>query len=453
MAQNISYQIDFLPVGDGDRSGDAIAARWWDGTRWHVLIYDGGTQASGQALVDHVMMNYGTTRVDYVVNSHPDADHASGLKVILEQLYVGELWMHQPWNYSPFIRDRFNDGRMTSLSLYDRLRSKMACASEVAVLAKRKGITIREPFQGEWIGNRFLVLSPSRDWYVHGLIPEFEKSPELKAPAAGLPRPLGLARMGAGLSTAEQSPKIGLGLFASMADTAAMPQRRRGLGLNPLLALAQSSRGTPLGMASMTEAAPQRRGIMETMMGRDPDPFKHLMRGLATMPRPANAESWSVDSLREDVTTSAENESSAVLLGFMGDHYAMLTGDAGVRALTHAADYYDTVYQGGIALHLKFIQMPHHGSRNNVSASVLNRILGACKAGNDGNFDKHAFVSVGLSPTHPRQRVVNAFIRRGAQVFETRGNARRFAMNMVLGPNFGGYVPALEFSTKVEPWE
>ena len=51
-----------------------------------VLIYDGGNQESGKALVQHIRTHYGTNRVDYVVNSHPDADHASGLAVVLEGL-------------------------------------------------------------------------------------------------------------------------------------------------------------------------------------------------------------------------------------------------------------------------------------------------------------------------------------------------------------------------------
>jgi len=45
------------------------------------LCVDGGTKESDQALVDHIKKYYGTSCVDYVVNSHPDADHASGLSV------------------------------------------------------------------------------------------------------------------------------------------------------------------------------------------------------------------------------------------------------------------------------------------------------------------------------------------------------------------------------------
>jgi beta-lactamase superfamily II metal-dependent hydrolase len=68
---------------------------------YQVLLYDGGTRAAGEALVQHVRTHFGTRRVDHVVNSHPDGDHASGLAVVLEQLDVQRLWMHRPWAHSP----------------------------------------------------------------------------------------------------------------------------------------------------------------------------------------------------------------------------------------------------------------------------------------------------------------------------------------------------------------
>jgi beta-lactamase superfamily II metal-dependent hydrolase len=174
-----SLEIDFLPVGEGEHSGDAIAVRWVDNGAAKVLVYDGGTKASGRALVDHVRWHYGTTHVDYVVNSHPDNDHASGLSLVLEELTVGELWMHQPWNYSAQICDYFHDGRITSESLARRLQDKMAAAYALETLAEKQRIPVYEPFAGSVIGI-FRVLSPTSYRYVHELVPAFEKSPELK---------------------------------------------------------------------------------------------------------------------------------------------------------------------------------------------------------------------------------------------------------------------------------
>ena len=58
------YEIDVLAVGEGERSGDAIAIRFGDpGTRpdqWPVIVVDGGTLDSGERLVDLIKNSYGT---------------------------------------------------------------------------------------------------------------------------------------------------------------------------------------------------------------------------------------------------------------------------------------------------------------------------------------------------------------------------------------------------------
>lgn len=172
-------EIDLLPVGEGEHSGDAIAIRWKENDQYKVLIYDGGTSDYGEALVNHVKTYFGTDYVDYVVNSHPDNDHAGGLLYVMENLKVGELWMHRPWEYSAQIRDYFHDGRMTDESLAARLKQKMSAAYKLEKAAEERGISVYEPFAGSRIG-AFTVLSPTQDRYVHDLVPAFEKSPELK---------------------------------------------------------------------------------------------------------------------------------------------------------------------------------------------------------------------------------------------------------------------------------
>jgi beta-lactamase superfamily II metal-dependent hydrolase len=368
----VGYEIDFLPVGDGSRSGDAIAVRYGSPGNYKVMVYDGGTKDSGRALVDHIKQHYGTTRVDYVVNTHPDGDHASGLTILLEELVVGELWMHRPWEYSSIIREYFKDGRITDNSLAERLKERMGAAYALEKLAVSKGIAIFEPFQGSQVGD-FTVLSPEREWYIHNLVPEFAKSPEQKK-----------------------------------------------LGENATLLYAESV------MKSVFEAA---RNAVSWV-----------------------AEHWGVESLREDISTSAENESSVILYGVIDRRGILLTGDTGVRGLHAAADYAEA--QGiSIPVGLKFTQVPHHGSRNNVSTSALDRILGPRKTSDDGVQTISAFVSAAKgSTTHPRKSVTNAFIRRGSTVLETKGDAKCSPYNMPARP---GWYPAsaIQFSTQVEPWE
>lgn len=59
----------------------------------------------------------------------------------------------------------------------------MSAAYNLEVLATERGITIKEPFYGESIGP-FQVLSPERNWYVHELVQEFNKTPEQKSTLA-----------------------------------------------------------------------------------------------------------------------------------------------------------------------------------------------------------------------------------------------------------------------------
>ena len=331
------------------------------------MVYDGGTKESGTQLVQHIRQHYGVEHVDYVVCSHPDADHASGLSVVLGELSVGELWMHRPWNYSSAIRDYFKDGRITDKSLEERLKEKMSAAYTLEQIAEEKGIPHFEPFQGAKIGP-FYVISPSKDWYVHDLIPAFAKSPEQKA-----------ANVNDGWT-----------------------------------------------LKSIFDAA---GAVIERIL-----------------------ESWDIETLRESVTTSAENESSVVLFGTVAERGILLTGDAGVQALSEAANYAEKC---GVLIpdHVRFAQVPHHGSRNNVSPSVLDRLVGHKLVTPTTENKTTAFVSAAKeSDTHPRKAVVNAFIRRGSTVLQTKGQSIRHHFNMGNRDGWGPVDP-LAFSQEVEAWD
>src|SRR5687768_2696766 len=97
----MDYEIEFFPVGDASRAGDAITVRYFDGTEFRVIVVDGGTDASGQAVVDHIRRYYGpNTVVDEVISTHPDTDHSCGLRTVLQQLPVRRLWVHGLWHHS-----------------------------------------------------------------------------------------------------------------------------------------------------------------------------------------------------------------------------------------------------------------------------------------------------------------------------------------------------------------
>ncbi|MDM0075249.1 hypothetical protein QTH90_12695 [Variovorax sp. J2P1-59] len=163
----MGYEVDLLPVRAG---GAAACVRWGTPDQYKVLVYDGGTAVSGERLVAHIERQYMTSRVDYVVSSHPAGDHVAGLAVVLRKLKVGELWMQRPWAYAA------------------GLRTELPAARALKQLADSKRIPVREPFAGAGIGP-FMVLAPQRDWYVDHLIPEFGQSGA--APRSGLAARLG----------------------------------------------------------------------------------------------------------------------------------------------------------------------------------------------------------------------------------------------------------------------
>jgi beta-lactamase superfamily II metal-dependent hydrolase len=159
---------------------------------------------------------------------------------------------------------------------------------------------------------------------------------------------------------------------------------------------------------------------------------------------------WNKDAIREGEATTPENETSIVIYGDMAeDGSFLLTGDAGVQALTEAADYTDLM---GISLSsVKFHQIPHHGGRHNVSPSVLNRIVGGIQpSGTTPN--KSAFVSVAKNSDHPKKMVVNAYMRRGVKVFEARTSSKWHHRGTPERDEYSMAMP-LEFSEYVESWE
>ncbi len=157
-------------------------------------------------------------------------------------------------------------------------------------------------------------------------------------------------------------------------------------------------------------------------------------------------ENWDVETLSENPQppTSASNESCVVQYATLeaGKHI-LLTADVGPVGLNEAANYAASL---GLS-YPTFVQMPHHGSRHNVTPAVLDRWLGPRKA--KGTAIGTAFCSIGAGkPEYPRGQVKNAFIRRGFTVYANR----MIAISHSSGgghPGFGP-LPPETFDEKVE---
>lgn len=112
--------------------------------------------------------------------------------------------------------------------------------------------------------------------------------------------------------------------------------------------------------------------------------------------------------------TSASNETSVVQMATFGDRRILLTADVGPEGLDEAAAYAEST---GLITQPALVQIPHHGSRRNVTPTVLNRWLGAFPSEYRGD----AIASIGKdADIYPRKKVANAFTRRGYSVYTTR---------------------------------
>jgi len=340
----MGFEVDFLPVGTGERSGDAIALRYRSGNNYKIHVIDGGDLEAGELMVEHIRNYYGNpSRIDAVICTHGDKDHCSGLRKIIENFQIGGIWMNRPWKYVNDLIQYISDQRITPDSFDRRLREKFSVLNEIEKIADDHNIQLHEAFQGTWIGP-FMILAPSKERYLH-LIPQF-------------------------------------------------------LGLN----------------------------LSENLKLSKYNGSEHRTQNFVE-------ESFDNETLKENVTTSPSNESSIVQISQLVGLRILLTGDAGVQSLNEATNYIKTLI--GLIPNLNLMQIPHHGSRHNISPSILNQWLG--EIGNYSNTCAIASVAQNAN-THPRPQVVNALIRRGCNVFSTHGSSLNYSVQM---PSRQYWIPAM----------
>jgi hypothetical protein len=142
---------------------------------------------------------------------------------------------------------------------------------------------------------------------------------------------------------------------------------------------------------------------------------------------------------------SAENEMSVVQFARLADTRILLTADAGREALAEAIDF---APQAGLDLPgIDRFQVPHHGSRRNISTDILDRLLGPCLSSQllRGQERFTAMISSAKEDeAHPRKAFVRAMIHRGARVLATEGMSVYTYKNVPARPGWGP-VEGLEY--------
>ena len=345
------FEIDFLDV-ECRKSGDAITIRYQVGKFWYIHVVDGGFQTTGDSIIAHIKEYYDNpTHINHVILTHPDGDHAGGLRTVLENYRVETLWMLRPWLYAAELLHRFP--RVTSVDNLERfLREAYPNIAALEEIAIRRGIYIAEPFQGAHIGE-FAVLAPSRQRYLD-LIARSECTP------------------------------------------------------------ASDAKGPLIRLSSLL--------------------FKSVAY-VSTLVRAA----WGEESFSPE-EVSAENEMSVVQYANIANTRILLTADVGREGLNEVIGY--APFAGLPLPGVDRFQVPHHGSRRNLSTDILDRLLGPRLAAPVERGQERftaAISSAKEDEAHPRKAVVRAMIHRGARVVATEGVSTRISQNAPARPS---WVPA-----------
>ena len=77
-------RVHFIDVGQGD----SVLIQSTN----HAVLIDAGPTVAGQNIVTY-LNHFGITTIDYVVATHPHADHIGGMPHVLDRFIVHNLWM------------------------------------------------------------------------------------------------------------------------------------------------------------------------------------------------------------------------------------------------------------------------------------------------------------------------------------------------------------------------
>lgn len=204
--------------------------------------------------------------------------------------------------------------------------------------------------------------------------------------------------------------------------------------------------GTEFLSGAITVAGPT-RDYYDTLLSDQVTKDTLAAKGWAVLRASASAIRNAISSLGSDPGegtltdnggTTARNNSSIVLDVQVDGYRVLLTGDAGAPALERAADYLNLSGRSSVGVP-NFIDVPHHGSRHNLTTAVMDKIagpiVGAIK-------QRTAFVSVGKeADDFPRAEVANAFTRRGYSVCATRGQTIRWSRGAEPRSNWTALTP------------
>lgn len=89
-------EVQFIDIGQGD----SILVRS-DG---QTMLVDAGNNEYGEGLVTY-LKGQGVSKIDYLIGTHPDADHIGGLDIVINKLDIGKVYMPKKQNNTKTFED------------------------------------------------------------------------------------------------------------------------------------------------------------------------------------------------------------------------------------------------------------------------------------------------------------------------------------------------------------
>lgn len=178
-------EVDFLPASQS-KSADAILIRVGafsyenpSDNNQKVILIDSGYKECAETIKEHLYRYYGCRKphIDYVFITHPDRDHIAGFNALLddEDVSIGHVYIHDPWEHCTEIFKKDTDGRRTRKSVERKIDEAFENLGDVLEKLDDRKIPHEEFFAGDYV---FVddyvvdVLGPSEDYY-NNLVKEF----------------------------------------------------------------------------------------------------------------------------------------------------------------------------------------------------------------------------------------------------------------------------------------
>jgi hypothetical protein len=230
------------------------------------------------------------------------------------------------------------------------------------------------------------------------------------------------------------------------------------IALRRNIPMAEPFQGTTIG--GFTVMAPSRTRYLNLLLRSECTPDSVVEKRsaatiIATIGRAAARAvayvraAWGEESFSPE-EVSAENEMSVVQYAAIAGQRILLTADAGREALAEVVQF--APYAGLELPGIDRFQVPHHGSRRNLTSELLDRLvgprLGSPIPSGNGSFTG-IISSAKKDEHHPRKTVVRAIIHRGGNPIATEGKTVCTFQNAPQRPGWGP-VQVLEYPTDQE---